>query len=132
MTGMEDIRNLEDIQLLVDEFYGKVRADALLGPIFEEKIGDRWDSHLNTMYRFWQTILLDDGQTYFGNPFIKHASLPIFGDHFERWLALWAETLEAHFSGPLAQEAYERATKMAYIFQVKLDAVRTEGGRPLF
>lgn len=129
---MEDIRNLEDIQLLVDEFYGKVRADALLGPIFEEKIGDRWDSHLNTMYRFWQTILLDDGQTYFGNPFIKHASLPIFGDHFERWLALWAETLEAHFSGPLAQEAYERATKMAYIFQVKLDAVRTEGGRPLF
>jgi hemoglobin len=129
---MEDIRTFEDIVLLVDEFYGKVRADHLLGPIFEEKIGDRWDKHLDTMYRFWQTILLEEGQTYFGNPFMKHAPLPIFADHFERWLALWKETLESHFSGPLARDAYDRATKMAYVFQVKLDHIRAEGGRPLF
>jgi hemoglobin len=129
---MKDISNLEDIRLLVDEFYGKVRADSLLGPIFEEKIGDRWDKHLDIMYRFWQTILLGQGQTYFGNPFMKHAGLPIFAGHFEQWLALWKETLEGHFSGPIAEEAYERAVKMAYVFQVKLDHIRAEGGTPLF
>lgn len=129
---MKDIETLDDIRLLVDEFYGKVRGDELLGPIFDEKIGDHWDRHLDIMYRFWQTVLLEEGKTYFGNPFMKHASLPIFENHFQRWLSLWKETLKEHFQGPLAEEAYNRAEKMAYIFRVKLDAIREEGGRAVF
>lgn len=129
---MKDIETLDDIRLLVDEFYDKVRKDELIGPIFDEKIGDHWDRHLDIMYRFWQTVLLEDGKTYFGNPFMKHASLPIFENHFQRWLSLWKETLQEHFHGHLAEEAYNRAEKMGYIFRVKLDAIREEGGRAVF
>lgn len=129
---MRDIERIEDIKKLVDEFYGKVRKDELLGPIFEEKIGDNWDHHLDKMYRFWQTVLLNEGKTYFGNPFMKHAPLPIFQDHFHQWLSYWQETLYTNFEGPLTDEAMMRAEKMAYVFQVKLDAIRSGGGRPVF
>lgn len=129
---MKDIETLSDIRLLVDEFYGKVRKDELIGPIFDERIGDNWGRHLDIMYRFWQTVLLEEGKTYFGNPFIKHAPLPIFEQHFQRWLLLWKETLQKNFNGPLAEEAYDRADKMGYVFQVKLNAIREEGGRAVF
>lgn len=129
---MKDIETFSDIRFLVDEFYGKVQKDELIGPIFDEKIGDHWDRHLDIMYRFWQTVLLEDGKTYFGNPFIKHASLPIFENHFQRWLRLWQETLQKNFYGPVADEAYDRADKMAYVFQVKLNAIREEGGKAVF
>lgn len=129
---MRDIEHLEDIKEVVNIFYGKVRQDELLGPVFEAKIGNNWDAHLDRMYRFWQTVLLEEGKTYFGNPFMKHAPLPIFKDHFARWLALWHETLEGRFSGPKTEEAILRAEKMAYIFMVKLDAIRDGGGKPVF
>ena len=128
---MKDITTLDDIKKIVNEFYGKVREDELIGPIFEEKIGNHWDRHLDIMYRFWQTVLLEEGKTYFGNPFMKHAALPVYENHFRRWLSLWKETLQDNFEGPVATDALARAEKMAYIFQVKLEAIRSEGGRPV-
>jgi len=50
--------NIEDVKLLVDTFYSKVRNDDTLAPIFNERIGDRWPEHLEKMYTFWQTTLL--------------------------------------------------------------------------
>lgn len=129
---MRDIEKLEDIKAIVDEFYGKVRRDELLGPVFEERIGANWDKHLDTMYRFWQTILLDEGKTYYGNPFMKHATLPINQNHFETWLSYWEETLHDHHEGPKTDEAIWRAQKMGYVFQVKLFDVQNRGEKPLF
>lgn len=129
---MRDIETLGDIRKIVDGFYGKVHDDELLGPIFEETLAGRWDQHLEKMYRFWQTVLLDEGQTYFGNPFIRHAPLPIFQPHFDRWLQLWAGTLHADFEGEKTEEAIIRARKMAYVFTAKLDAIRDQGGKPVF
>ena len=129
---MEDIRALDDIKLLVDGFYGKVRADETLGPVFDQVIGDHWDTHLDKMYRFWQTILLEEGKTYFGNPFLKHAPLPIRPEHFSRWLTLWEETIRTRFAGPKADEAVWRAQKMGYVFQVKLFGAENAGRRPVF
>lgn len=129
---MRDIETLEDIRKIVDGFYGKIHQDELLGPIFEEKLAGRWDQHLEKMYRFWQTVLLGEGQTYFGNPFINHAPLPIYQPHFDRWLQLWEQTLSADFEGEKTEEAMTRARKMAYVFIAKLDAIREEGGKPVF
>ena len=56
----KDIETLEDIQLMVNRFYEVVRKDELIGPIFDNIIQDRWPMHLEKMYRFWQTILLDE------------------------------------------------------------------------
>ncbi|TCK83030.1 hemoglobin [Albibacterium bauzanense] len=118
-SNLEDIKDLEDIKRLVDIFYDKVREDALLAPIFNGIIKDRWPSHMNTMYTFWQTVLLGD-HTYFGSPFVPHAKLPVDHIHFQTWLKLFNETVDELFSGTIATEAKWRADKMAIMFETKI------------
>lgn len=115
----KEILTLDDVRQLVDSFYEKVRTDELLKDIFNDKIQDRWPLHLEKMYRFWQTILLED-HTYFGSPFAPHAKLPIAQEHFERWLILFNENIDAQFDGAKAKEAKWRAEKMAEMFQHKI------------
>lgn len=115
-----EILTINDIQQLVDAFYEKVREDELLGPIFNRVIEDRWPEHLEKMYRFWQTVLLNE-HTYHGSPFPPHAHLPIEKKHFEHWLHLFYSTVNEHFTGEKATEALWRAEKMAQMFQFKID-----------
>lgn len=117
---------LEQIKLLVDTFYGKVRDNGLLAPIFNERIEDRWPEHLAKMYTFWQTVLLGD-QTYFGAPFVPHANLPVNKEHFDQWMELFIETVDELFEGAVADEAKWRAGKMAEMFQIKLAHIRQTG-----
>ncbi len=115
-----DIQNEEDIKLLVDTFYDKVNKSLLLSPIFNDFASVNWDSHLPIMYRFWNGILFGEGG-YKGNPFEKHIPLPIDKTHFENWLTLFTETVDQFFEGNKADEAKQRATSIAYIFQSKLE-----------
>lgn len=118
-----DISNIQDIRLLVDSFYTKVRTDELLGVIFQQRIGDAWPEHLEKMYRFWQTILLEE-PTYSGRPFPPHAQLPISREHFDRWISLFHSTVDDYFEGEKAKEAKWRAEKMAELFQNKIAYLR--------
>lgn len=129
MQEKRAITALDDIRLLVDTFYGKVRQDELLGPIFASVITGDWQPHLDTMYRFWQSVLLKE-PTYNGAPFPPHVKLPIGKEHFDRWLMLWRATVDDFFDGELAEEARWRAGKMAELFIAKLDYYRGGvGGR---
>lgn len=119
----KDILNIDDVKQLVNTFYGKVRKDELLAPIFNSRIKDRWPEHLEKMYRFWQTVLLGE-QTYFGAPFVPHARLPVEGLHFDRWVNLFHETVDELFTGEKAEEAKWRGSKMADVFQVKIEMGR--------
>lgn len=119
MMVKKEIETIEEIRELVDTFYEKVRRDPLLGPVFEKRIGDSWDVHLEKMYRFWQTVLLQE-HTYHGSPFTPHATMPIGEEHFQQWLTLFQETLEENFRGEKAEEAQWRAEKMAEMFQLKI------------
>ncbi len=120
MTQKIEIESLNEIKLLVDNFYGKVRKDNILANIFNDIIKDNWPSHLEKMYRFWQTVLLKE-HTYQGSPFAPHAQLPVNAKHFDRWKQLFFETIDENFSGNKAEEAKFRATKMAEMFQLKID-----------
>ena len=84
----QDISNIEDIKLLVNTFYKKVQNDDLIGPIFNEKMMGRWPEHLEKMYRFWQTLLLEE-HTYSGSPFPPHKQLPVNQSHFDRWMEIF-------------------------------------------
>ena len=119
---MKDITDLKDIQLFVDEFYDKVRKDDLIGPVFDNVITD-WQPHLERMYAFWNVVLFGE-PGFKGNPFAKHAPLPIVQEHFGRWLELFAETIDANFAGPMAVETKQRAGLMATMFMSKLDRMR--------
>lgn len=116
----KDIQHLDDIKLLVNTFYGKVRADETLGPIFNETIKENWPKHLEKMYRFWETILLNV-HSYSGAPFPPHVKLDINEKHFQIWVNLFSETVDGLFEGVVAEEAKNRAQKMAEIFTYKLD-----------
>ena len=119
----KEILSLEEIKLLVDTFYGWVRKDELLAPIFNNVIKDNWPAHLQKMYSFWQTVLLEE-HTYSGAPFAPHAALPIGKEHFDRWLLLFHATLDELFTGPKAEEARWRSNKMAEMFQYKLEYLK--------
>lgn len=120
-----DILNLDDVKQLVDTFYSKVREDVLLSPIFNERIQNCWPQHLEKMYRFWQTVLLED-HTYFGAPFPPHANMPVTAEHFRRWFQHFNETVDELFAGAKAQEAKWRGQKMAQMFQIKIEHNKTQ------
>ncbi|MFK8058420.1 MAG: group III truncated hemoglobin [Saprospiraceae bacterium] len=118
-TPKPDIKDLADIQLMVDAFYQQVKSDELLAPVFGTQAQVNWEAHLPAMYGFWQKVLLGQGD-YRGNPFQKHIPLKIDATHFKRWLSLFIGTVDTHFSGVTAEEAKLRANTIAHIFQSKL------------
>jgi hemoglobin len=99
------------IDALVERFYGRVRKDPLLGPVFAERIAD-WAPHLATMKRFWSSVTLMSG-TYHGQPMQKHFPLPIDRHHFDRWLALFKATALEVCPLPAARHFTERADRIA-------------------
>jgi len=116
---MKEIEDITDIKLFVDEFYSKVRKDELIGPVFCSVITGDWQPHLDKMYAFWNAALF--GVAGFkGNPFAKHAPLPIAQLHFDRWLELFYATIDTHFEGPMAEDTKNRAGLMATMFVYKL------------
>ena len=76
----------------VERFYGKIRQDALLGPIFAERVTD-WDAHLGRMKGFWRSVLHASGE-FAGNPMVRHIAIPGLEErHFAHWLTLFYATL---------------------------------------
>ncbi len=101
---------------LVNLFYDKVRSDAMLSPVFSHV---DWPAHLPKMYSFWGSLLLGE-QSYQGNPFQKHTSLPLQGEHFDRWLLLFKSTIRETFEGSKADEAIDRAENIASLFRFRM------------
>lgn len=108
---MRDLTSMEDITVLVRRFYDAVRGDPTLGPIFDVRISD-WDEHLDTMRRFWSSIVLGM-PLYHGNPVAAHMGLAIGDAHFARWLELWRDVVTASFTGPVAAGMIVRAERIA-------------------
>ena len=122
---MPDIQTREDIALLVNEFYKKVIPDPLIGHFFTRVVHFSWEEHIPVMISFWESILLG-GQSYKGNPMIKHMELdalyPMDPLHFDRWLYLWQTTVRELFTGKKATEAIDRAHSIAGIIKAKIQA----------
>ena len=101
------------VSAFVEAFYGSIREDELLGPIFAERIED-WPWHLDRMKRFWRSILMNSGE-FSGNPMAKHLAIPGLEDrHFAHWLGLFYATLRALETHPQATlEVGNRARMIA-------------------
>lgn len=106
-TGIDEAM----IEKLVRTFYVKVQAEPLLGPIFAARISD-WEPHLKKMFAFWSSVALLSG-AYHGQPMPAHVFLPIDGRHFDRWLALFAETTAEVCPPAAARHFMDRATAIA-------------------
>jgi hemoglobin len=106
-TGIDEAM----IDRLVETFYAKVRDDALIGPIFAERVED-WAPHLAQMKLFWSSVALSTG-VYQGRPMPKHLPLPIDATHFDRWLALFEATAREVCPPVAAAHFMERARRIA-------------------
>jgi len=116
----KDISSEKDVQLLVDTFYDKVRNNADLSPIFVQRLGDHWDSHLSKLYQFWNTILFVK-PGYHGKPVEGHFSMGINQKHFDLWLSIWGNTIDELFEGEIAERAKYRGKTMAEAFLKKIE-----------
>lgn len=101
------------IGFLVENFYGSIRGDAVLGPIFADRIAD-WPAHLERMKQFWRSVLHNSGE-FSGNPMAKHLAISGLNlEHFSRWLELFYQTLRNLEGSPAAtQMVGERARTIA-------------------
>ncbi|MGY4286645.1 hemoglobin [Bradyrhizobium sp. LM2.7] len=113
----------EMIGELVTRFYGRVREDMLLGPVFA-KVQD-WDEHLTKLRGFWSSVVLMTGR-YHGSPMRAHLPLTLIGDHFDRWLDLFEQTAREACPPAAAALFIDRARRIADSFEM---ASATVAGR---
>lgn len=99
------------IDRLVRTFYGKVRQDEVLAPVFAARISD-WEPHLARMCEFWSSVALLTG-IYHGRPMEKHLPLPVDARHFDRWLRLFGEAAREVCPPAAADHFIERAERIA-------------------
>lgn len=114
--------NISDelVSQLVDTFYGRVRLDPVLGPIFEAKLEGRWDTHLAALKDFWSSVTMLTGR-YRGKPHVAHEPLGLTPEHFQRWLRLFEATVGDLCTGPAAALFIDRAHRIADSLQIGLN-----------
>lgn len=123
-----DIKNRDDVFLLVSSFYEKVRKDAVLGPFFNNVITD-WDAHIDRLTNFWESSLFLKTK-YLGNPLEVHVRVDhennnsITELHFGLWLNLWFQTIDELFEGDYAENAKRRARKMGTFLYLNIFQAR--------
>lgn len=119
----KEIENIEDIKLLVNTFYDKVKADKTIGYIFNDIAKVNWEKHLPIMYNFWENVIFFAG-SYSGNPMTAHAKMHSVAhfttEHFERWIKLFTVTIDELFEGYKAELAKQRAISIATVMQLKI------------
>lgn len=105
---------------LIPDFYDRVRADRLIGPVFAGAI-DNWPPHLDKLVAFWSSVMLTTGR-YKGNPMAAHMKhlASITPPMFDRWLALWAQVTAETLPPNIAAELQAKAERIAQSLKLAL------------
>ena len=114
----------EDIERLVPTFYEKVRADPVLGPIFDDAVAD-WPHHLDRLKAFWSSVMLTSGR-YKGHPMavhLRHADAMTHAN-FAHWLALWKTTTNDLLDPETAAKFQSKAETIAESLQLGVHYAR--------
>lgn len=119
-----DIQSRSDIEKLVKIFYEKILADALLAPIFLKVANIDLSQHLAIQYDFWESVLFQVGK-YKRDTLAAHLELHqlhrLNATYFDRWLALFNETVDDFFEGKKATQAKERALTITAFIKTKIN-----------
>ena len=119
LNSKKKLKSRADVTFLVQSFYECVLKDELLSPFFKKL---DFDKHLPKMIDFWGFILL--GETgYTTNVIEKHLHMPLKGEHFERWLSLFHQTLNTYFEGENVETAKQRAYTIAWTTKSKMKII---------
>ncbi|MEG3177727.1 group III truncated hemoglobin [Sphingomonas sp. RB3P16] len=108
------------IEPLLSCFYGLVREDEMLGPVFNAAVGD-WPAHIRRLTDFWSSVMLTSGR-YKGNPVaihLEHAAA-LTPAMFGRWLTLWREATAAMLPAAAAEAMQAKAERIAESLQLAI------------
>lgn len=129
VSSNRDLDDREQIAEMVRRFYQDVAQDDLLGPIFNDVAKVNWSEHLPKITDFWCRILMAE-PGYQGNPLrahqLVHEKAPFTLAHFERWLALFHDTVDLGWQGPNSRAALAFAHKVARVHSKQLTGVEYE------
>lgn len=121
-----DITTKEDIKIFVDAFYKNMSSNDLVGHVFIDVAKVDWSHHLPKMYDFWEMLLLD-GSNYRGAPMQPHLKVnqmePLTPAHFEHWIELFNQNIDALFEGPKTEEAKLKAKNIALTWLYKFEMI---------
>jgi hemoglobin len=119
-----DITDAQIPPLLAD-FYRRVRADALLGPVFGDAVAD-WPDHVSRLADFWSSVMLTSGR-YKRQPMAAHVRQleRIMPPMFDRWLAIWADTTRRRLSIAGAAAMQDKAARISISLQAALRRAQT-------
>lgn len=107
-----------EIATFVQRFYSNVRADAVLGPVFERALAGEWEAHFSKLNDFWSSIVLGS-KRYSGHVLARHLELAgIEGRHFEHWIELFVATAHECFHDDVAAEFVRPALRIASSLQL--------------
>ena len=117
-----DIETREDLESLLREFYSVATRDEEIGHHFAEL---DLKTHLTIIVNFWEKVLFGN-PIYFGNPLAVHQTLheksPLNLEHFQRWLEIFSQTVDALFAGETADNAKLRGKMIAHSLNQNLNS----------
>lgn len=112
-----DITTRNDIELLVNSFYDKVRKDDTLAAFFTHIT---WEEHLEIMYNFWEAMLFQT-QKHRGDLMARHVKVDeqkrTEKAHYTQWVNLFNSTVDEHFEGEKAVLAKNYAHNLSQMMQ---------------
>lgn len=121
---LKEIKNRDDLYLLVSKFYEKLLVDTKINHFFEDIVeNNELEKHLQILVNFWDNMLFYTG-VYKRNAMKPHLLLnlkkPFLPEHFKIWLHHFNKTIDENFKGELAHAAKTRALSIATVMQLKV------------
>jgi hemoglobin len=123
VTTRGDLDSRADIHDLVVGFYREIVFDDVLAPVFTEVAEVDWSAHIPRLIDYWCRVLLGhpgyDGAILTAHRHV-HDLEPFRPEHFEVWYRLWVDSIDSHWSGPIADEAKAHAARIASVLAHQL------------
>ena len=111
-----DIKNYDDIEVVIRTFYTRLLPDPIIGFFFTDIARIDLPAHIPKIARFWEFQLFGV-RNYRGNVYEVHRDLhqqaAMTADHFHRWVFVLHQSIDELFAGPNAELMKTRAAMIA-------------------
>jgi hemoglobin len=106
-----------------------VRCDSVLGPVFEDIIGDHWATHIETVCSFWLYVTRLDRHYNAQNFMPAHLRRPtIRAELLPKWLALFRATACELCAPAQTDVLNDIARRMADTLEISLNKRDAQSG----
>lgn len=110
----------EMLRPLIERFYGYIRRDPALAPVFKSVIAN-WFEHQTHLADFWSSVTLSSGR-YKGYPVALHMhhAAHLTPELLRKWLCLWRQATFEMTSGAVPVGIQEKAGRLASNLQLAI------------